>query len=643
MYGDVLEVAQNTSCGFQVWDHLGHTCCIFGFDQLNPDPYYQTWVPSGVGDASGTPFCTILGDHTVTGYCLATGQYDQTVVRVLAVDIKPDRRPSGFCQINKNGKVTFKVRVQAGHQCAIFGLDTVNPAYTTPPTGYGACTFEATCITKGDHTIQGTDLVTQQSDYTVVRVSEITATQWESILSPLDTNPNAGGGKRIYPDWLLTDFPNGPNPPRSWVQVHSTIDPPPSDPNEPFTVWFTHWDVDDPSSNQPPVDDETMGPENRDLGYWQMAIGGGATLSEVPVTAAGHAASVFAVSPKPGDNFRVNAQTLQFGDEDEGIVGAGIYGITVPQGVTDGRINRSDGQPLRTEEVTPMLTVWRRVQIERDSMGAVWGNTITGVVAAVTYPQSGQTDVNLGLNLPNSHDDPDQFADQLSGTLTISGVGSYQNIVSSTAYLIANDHVVVNSVISQTAVGKAYSLVDDDSTVMPKLSDLAMMETKFRPAYILPVEATGSYNGSPISDTNATFVLNLDQGSASAINSVCTPVQDLPNSNSFWSGQVLGGFQPTTPFDFDGHGEAVVIVGTTPGNWWGSYNRCVIFLEVCNDVWPAPGANPTERATVVHEVGHMFQCVHADGGIMSEYPDPQASFTAASLDRIRRAPRPGAN
>lgn len=289
-----------------------------------------------------------------------------------------------------------------------------------------------------------------------------------------------------------------------------------------------------------------------------------------------------------------------------------------------------------------MLTVWRRFHVERDSMGPVVGNIITGTVAAVTYPQAGQSDVNLGLNLPDSHDDLHQFAVQYSGTLTISGIGSYNNIISSTANWIANDHVVVGSTIAQTAVGKAYTLVDDDSTIMPQLSDLGMMETKFRPAYVLPVEATGSYNGSPISDTNATFVLNLNHQSASAVNGACTPVQDLPCSVLFWSGQVLGGFQPLTSFDTDGYGEAEVVVGTTPGDGI-LYNRSAVFLEVCNDVWSLPGANLQEQATVVHEVGHMFQCVHDDGGIMGEYPDPQGSFTPISLSRIRSAAKPGGN
>lgn len=58
-----------------------------------------------------------------------------------------------------------------------------------------------------------------------------------------------------------------PYPPRSWVQVHAIVDPPPADPNQPLRVRFMPYDVDDPSSDQPPVDDEwmvTVGPRRED-------------------------------------------------------------------------------------------------------------------------------------------------------------------------------------------------------------------------------------------------------------------------------------------------------------------------------------------------------------------------------------------
>jgi len=71
------------------------------------------------------------------------------------------------------------------------------------------------------------------------------------------------------------------------------VDPPPTDPNQPLWIRFWHHDVDDPSSNQAPVDDEWFYTDNRALGGVQMAGQGGGIYSEVPVSATGQAASVF--------------------------------------------------------------------------------------------------------------------------------------------------------------------------------------------------------------------------------------------------------------------------------------------------------------------------------------------------------------
>jgi hypothetical protein len=531
MYGDILEVPQNTVCRFTVWDYLGHTCCIFGFDQLNTvDPFYDTWVPTGVGGAYGDPLCTELGDHPIYGYCVATGEYDQTLVRVLAVDLKPDDGPSGFVQVNKNGTVAFTLRVQGGHSCAIYNLGTLNPSYSTV-TGTGVRSFTATCVTKGDHTIQGKDLVTQQSDYTVVRVSEITLTQWESILSPLDTNPNAGGGKRIYPDWLLTDFPNGPSPSRAWVQVHSTIDPPPCDPNRPFSVQFAQYDVDDPSANQAPVDNETMGPENRGQCGWAMAGQGGGNYSEVPVTVTGHAASVFSVSPQPGDNFRVNAQ----------ILGEGTYAITVPQGVTDGHINRTDtGQPPRTEEVTPMLTVWRRFHVERDSMVAMVEaeDYLKGYVRSVSPSGSGWQ-VTVEWSAGDTVEVSDHF---VPGIMRDDVAGTMYNVAWNQG-MTSGQFIAKVTGPSAPTVGRAVTFYDDDfdlstnpptrrPNLLPELPDISLAQTLFRAAYVETDDAGGVWNQS-----NKTFYPYITAPLGAWRNA------RLKGRTLYWIGYVLASFQ----------------------------------------------------------------------------------------------------
>jgi len=611
MYNNVLEVPQNTYCTFSVADYLGHNCCIFGFDGLNPD--YSGWVPSGVGGTAGTPLCTEADDHTITGYCLATGLYDQTVVRVLPVDIKPDRGPSGFHQINKNGTVTFTVRVQAGHHCAIFGLDTVNPAYTSVPTGYGSCRFEAICVTKGDHTIQGSDLITGESDQTVLRVSEIAQTAWESILGTLDTNPNAGGGKRIFPDWVLSDFPNGPSPPRSWVQVHSTVDPPPADPNQPFTVRFAHWDVDDPSANQLPVDNEATGPDNRGLGWWQMAGGGGGNWSEVPVTVAGHGGSVFAVSPQPGDNFRVNAQ----------IVGEAMYGIAVPQGVTDGRINRSDtGQPPRTEEVTPMLTVWRKICIEIDKLSApasvaanpTWAE---GTIVGATYfaPQNQTALIVNGV--PAAGRTNELYT---GGGIKAGGQASAWGIV---AFVypgsdIGHPYVPGNQTGSVSA---GHQMADDDhnyaqsgfplKVTFPLAPDTGYLATVFAPAYIVPdLSAVAQYNQTIAFDAEQKW--NMSYGSFKGYSTSYCGSRGLGRS-LFWCGYILGAFQSSASGDGDPDSEEFAMGYTDSTENKGS----VAFLETYRDLsaWMvARGMAPKPLSWVTaHEVGHQFSLCHTVG------------------------------
>jgi len=90
--------------------------------------------------------------------------------------------------------------------------------------------------------------------------------------------------------------------------------------------------------------------------------------------ALGRVTATFQVSPQPGDNYRAFAAYQ----------GPWLNGIQIPQ--NDGTLARildAAGNPLPTENArmvaTPgILTVWRRLHVEVDSMGAVAGNTLHG-------------------------------------------------------------------------------------------------------------------------------------------------------------------------------------------------------------------------------------------------------------------------
>jgi len=83
----------------------------------------------------------------------------------------------------------------------------------------------------------------------------IVSVEWVAVNSPLDSNPNGGGDSRIYPGKQNpTDTVD-----RTKVSAKATISPAVAG----QVVYFRMFDVDDPSANTMPIDDETKGSDNR--------------------------------------------------------------------------------------------------------------------------------------------------------------------------------------------------------------------------------------------------------------------------------------------------------------------------------------------------------------------------------------------
>jgi len=386
----------------------------------------------------------------------------------------------------------------------------------------------------------------------------------------------------VSPDWLLSDFPNRPSPPRSWVQVHSTIDRPPADPNQPLWIRFWHHDVDDPSSNQPPVDDEWFYTDNRALGGWQMAGQGGGIYSEVPVSATGQAACVFGVSPQPGDNFRVNAQ----------IVGEGMYGIRVPQGVSNGRIVRSDGQTLRSQEVTAMLTVWRRFHVERDSMVAMVEaeDYVKGYVRAVSPSGSGWQ-----VTVEGSGGDSVTVVNRfLTGVMRDDVAGTTYSVLWNQGMTSGWFTAGVAGAGAPT-LGRAVKFYDDDfdltknppcrrPNLLPGLPDVSLAQSLFRTAYVETDDEGGTWN-----QTNKKFYAYVT-GPLPAWRDWRSKGRSL-----YWIGYALASFQYSEDLCWDPD-TGTANLGSTGLRLTGA---CV-FYESIRDM-----GYYTERSSVsAHELGH---------------------------------------
>jgi hypothetical protein len=256
-----------------------------------------------------------------------------------------------------------------------------------------------------------------------ITIVGLTSTELVALDGPLDGNPNAGGGQRVFPD---KETPSGPV--RNKVTVRATATPG-------ATIIFKAFDVDDPSTDAAPVDPNgTSGNDNR--GTPQS---GTLSSSAAQADASGFAQVDLTVTMHPGDNFRVAGACDQ--TYLDGVAGAGT-------GLRD-----ADGAPLPTAgaKSTDLLTVWRSFHVEVDHMGAVSGNQLVGAIQNAQPNKSKNTTV-LTVDQPTGQ--TNRFE---GGLLRIEGIGDFPVIASSRTKV-----TVTGSVAFSQAVAKAFTLVDDD-------------------------------------------------------------------------------------------------------------------------------------------------------------------------------------
>jgi hypothetical protein len=150
-----------------------------------------------------------------------------------------------------------------------------------------------------------------------------------------------------------------------------------------INVYFRNFDVDDPSSDNTIDDTGSNGNDNREgriIGqpYPQTAAG---ILSGLPcpnasncvmssTNANGEAIVYFTVTKQPGDNFRIAAST-----DETYLNGVKVAGTELADATNIPLSNT--GKAKQTE----LLTVWRKLYMEVDSMGEVAGNFVTGFFA----------------------------------------------------------------------------------------------------------------------------------------------------------------------------------------------------------------------------------------------------------------------
>lgn len=448
--------------------------------------------------------------------------------------------------------------------------------------------------------------------------------KWPDDLSP--------GSVRVFPG-AREILGNVEPEPRGLVYVVVTLT---VHPIEPLVIYFRSFDVDDPSANTEPIDDESNEQDNRGFpkaGYFEPYE------DTTDWTFYDQSEQIpFEVTMQPGDNFRVVGngdldllKDLENDDSDpnhateqdkQRIVNKYVFGTT----------SRKEIREPEHYASNRVLTVWRFLHVERDTMAAptLPQVTIVGGPATITpnVPIPGRSTIDLGINLLDDFSDLNLFE---GGKIVFWSCPYGQDtftVLESTSYPFDNDQVVIMGIPGTCASGSLFTLYDDDDlSVLGTINNPIFPDggqvlfTAFADAYILPVYLSEYYEDVVPFDLHLNY-FNIALGWGSWNNG-----RDLTSSARFWQAFVVGCWEyeededcdpdilPTIPFDPAPDGWEAGTFGIT----CTAFGRAAIFLQTIAD----DNANMNQidgPHVVTHEIAHTCRLHghHVPNTIMDE-------------------------
>ena len=491
--------------------------------------------------------------------------------------------------------------------------------------------------------------------------------------------PEMGGSDRIFIG--RNNPPGRSNSNAHWrILVEATLSAAPAE-GTTLTVYFKVFDPDhysteadfDPNGVSEPKDNVEAGGQVLsdtgahlelvdESGYWgpqadSVTITGDGTTSTVKI-------GMRFDSWQPCNNFKVAAHcSKRYID----------YVMFADDGVT----LKADGPTGPDAPQTDLLTVWRKLHVERDSMGAP---VYTQGVAPSRIATGGIHDFSGPYFVTDS-------------TVTIHGVGCNDQFHNGRVQLLKQDGsdlgqpmtvagngsgTIVTITLTQdvpTGAERFKNLDDDDLRTTDGVTaddmkiDMSLWAEAYKPACVKVITDKSDlspHNGSDVNSTNVTFETNIGtdtqngQESQQSLQTTRTNRQSV-SEFSFWCIYQLGAFQGPTWRDNDpSHEVGVTVFGTNWRTLPAEDARSFIYVEACMDekvedpqTVKISFAN-LKRTVSLHESAHQFGLADnpQDGNIMSAAEilaadtDAKVSaltFSPAGLRKIMIKGEPGRN
>lgn len=478
--------------------------------------------------------------------------------------------------------------------------------------------------------------------YTVAceRTPTVASIEFQTINSLVrnDNPASHGGGQRIFPD---RDAP-GDTSNRRIVRVRAELAPSGGTPTYKtgVRVYFRNFDVDDPSTDTTIDPNGSSGGDNREFANTPQSAG---TLSMCTATATnecysltnsqGVATAEFSVTRQPGDNFVVAASTDQSYLRSVTVSGTGLQDSI------------GDQLPTTHARRTALLSTWRRLHIEVDSMEPVSGNFFEGSLLEPTFKLDPNESKEVSINTLTL--ELNRFE---NGRLSILAPGSISLHVESNTQSTVR---VKNTTSSTITIGDYadFRMYDDDdfnnndgvlvdgdeggeieniprppTSLLTQNSDDPNANV-LAPAYIWPVYDIGDNNDYTDFAANVAADTDVAVRALFDFDQVATEA-----STDFWTAYLLGGYQDTLATDDDPETEEEYLGVTDVLNGQGS----IVFFEP-NGVKDCSGTTVycSIPGTAAHEIGHLLSAQDGDGGIMDSV---SLTFSPTSINRIRSVP-----